>query len=151
MNRPMSARQRTRFEFMRPFTTRVFNRFSRLFVRWLPGFAIIRYRGRKSGKAYRTPMNVFRDGESYVFALTYGSDVQWVKNVLAAGEAELEVRRRVVRLVEPALFIDPTRHLMPQPVRFFLGFARVTEFLRMRPASSAASSPRAGDSTPATR
>ncbi len=97
-------------------------------------FAIIRYRGRKSGKVYRTPMNVFRDGEDYLFALTYGSDVQWVKNVLAAGEADLEQRNTTVHLVEPELFVDPTRHLMPQPVRTVLGFARVSEFLRMRPA-----------------
>ena len=75
------------------------------------------------------------------FALTHSSKVQWVKNVLAAGEAELEVRRRIVHLVEPELFTDPTRHLMPQPVRFFLGFARVTEFLRMRPAPGAGPSP----------
>ena len=39
------------------------------------------------------------------------------------------------------LFTDPTRHLMPQPVRFFLGLARVTEFLRMRPAPDAEPSP----------
>ena len=125
---------RTRFEFLLPFTTKVFNRFSRLFVKWLPGFAIIRYRGRASGKRYRTPMNVFRDGQSYVFALTYGSGVQWVKNVLAAGKAEIEVRNKVIALERPELFRDPTRHLMPQPVRSFLGFARVTEFLRMWPA-----------------
>ena len=113
----MTPRPRTRFEFLLPFTTRVFNRFSRLFVKWLPMFAIIRYRGRKSGKTYRTPMNVFRDGQDYLFALTYGSDVQWVKNVLAAGEADLEMRNTTVHLVDPELFADPTRHLMPQPVR----------------------------------
>jgi deazaflavin-dependent oxidoreductase (nitroreductase family) len=129
---------RTRFRFMLPFTTHVFNRFSRRFVRWLPWFAIITYRGRKTGKTYRTPMNVFRDGESYVFALTYGSDVQWVKNVLAAGEADLQIRNRTIHLVDPEMFVDPTRHLMPLPVRIVLGFARVTEFLRMRPSTERA-------------
>ena len=136
VRREPSAIPRTRFEFLLPFTTKVFNRFSRLFVKWLPGFAIIRYRGRTSGKPYRTPMNVFRDGQSYVFALTYGSRVQWVKNVLAAGTAEIEIRTKVIPLERPELFRDPTRRLMPQPVRFFLGFARVTEFLRMWPAAT---------------
>jgi deazaflavin-dependent oxidoreductase (nitroreductase family) len=126
----------TRFRILLPFTIHVFNRFSRHFVHWLPYFAIIGYRGRKSGKWYRTPMNVFRDGESYVFALTYGSDVQWVQNVLAAGEADLQIRNKRVHLVEPELFVDPTRHLMPLVVRIVLGFARVSEFLRMRPAPS---------------
>lgn len=119
---------------IRPFTTHVFNRISRPIARWLPGFGILNYRGRTSGKQYRIPMNVFRDGDRWVFALTYGSDVQWVKNVLASGEAVLEVRSRRIRLVEPQLFVDPERRLMPQPVRFFLGVMRVSEFLRMRPA-----------------
>jgi deazaflavin-dependent oxidoreductase (nitroreductase family) len=119
---------------IRPFTTHVFNPVSRLFVRWLPGFGILGYRGRKSGKAYRTPMNVFRHGDAWVFALTYGSDVQWVKNVIAAGEATLEIRRRRIRLVDPELFVDPQRRLMPLGVRQVLGLMRVSEFMRMRPA-----------------
>ena len=89
-------RPRTRFRVLRPFMTRVSNRFSRHFVRWLPGFAIISYRCRESGKTYRTPMNVFRDGDTYIFALTYGSDVQWVQNVVAAREADLQVRNKTI-------------------------------------------------------
>ena len=123
----------TRFRFLLPFTIHVFNRFTRHFVHWLPYFAIIGYRGRTSGRWYRTPMNVFRDGDDYVFALTYGSGVQWVQNVLAAGVADLQIRNRTIRLTEPELFVDPTRHLMPLPVRVVLGLAHVTEFLRMRP------------------
>ena len=119
---------------IRPFTTHLFNPISRRFARWLPGFGILAYRGRVSGKAYRTPLNVFRHGDDWVVALTYGSDVQWVKNVLAAGEATLEIRRRKIRIVEPELIVDPERRLMPFPVRQFLGLMRVCEFLRMRPA-----------------
>jgi deazaflavin-dependent oxidoreductase (nitroreductase family) len=114
----------------------VFNRVSRRFAGRLPGFGILVYRGRTSGKPYRTPMNVFRDGDSYVLALTYGSDVQWVKNVLAAGGCDLLTRGRTVHLVEPELFVDPRRRQMPQPVRFFLGLMRVTEFMRLRIAPS---------------
>ena len=131
-----SRRPPTRFQFLRPFTTRFFNPISRRFVHWLPYFAIISYRGRKSGKTYHTPMNVFRDGDEYVFALTYGSDVEWVKNVLAAGEAELRIRNTTIPLTDPEMFVDPTRHLMPLPVRIMLGLTRVSEFLRMRPATA---------------
>lgn len=121
---------------MRPFATHVLNRFTRLFVHRLPGFAIISHRGRRSGTTYRTPMNVFRHGETYVFALTYGSDVHWVKNVMASGEADLRIGDRTIHLTEPELLVDPSRRLMPQPVRFFLGLIRVSEFLRMRAARS---------------
>jgi deazaflavin-dependent oxidoreductase (nitroreductase family) len=124
--------RRTRLQFMRPFTIRFVNPVTRLVAGWLPGFGILRYRGRTSGKAYRTPMNVFRRGDHYVFALTYGADVQWVKNVLAAGELDLRTVGRDVHLVEPELFTDPARREMPFPVRQFLGFMHVTKFLRMR-------------------
>ncbi len=119
---------------MRPFTTRVINPLMRRFAHHLPGFAIISYRGRTSGQKYHTPMNVFRVGDTFVFALTYGSDVQWVNNVLAAGEADVRIGDRTIHLVHPEVFGDPDRRLMPLPVRIFLGLLRVTEFLRMRPA-----------------
>jgi deazaflavin-dependent oxidoreductase (nitroreductase family) len=128
----------TRMQFLRPFTTRFFNPISRLVVGWLPGFGLLIYRGRKSGREYRTPMNVFRRGDSYVFALTYGSGVQWVQNVLAAGECSVRRVGRDIRLVEPELLVDPERRLMPIPIRQFLGLMRVTEFLRMRIAGRAA-------------
>ena len=38
----------------------------------------------------------------------------------------------MVRLTDPRLFVDPGRRSMPQPVRFFLGLMRVTEFMRLR-------------------
>ena len=122
-----------RTRFILPFTTHIVNRFTRLFVHRLPGFAIISHRGRKSGVIHRTPMNVFRDGDDYLFALTYGSDVQWVKNVMAAREADLRIGDKTIHLTDPELFVDPKRRLMPLPVRFMLGVMRVSEFLRMRP------------------
>jgi deazaflavin-dependent oxidoreductase (nitroreductase family) len=137
--------------FMRPFTTGILNRFTRLFVHRLPGFAIISHRGRKSGQIHRTPMNVFRDGDAYLFALTYGSDVQWVKNVLAAGEADLRIGDATIHLTHPELFVDPKRRRMPQPVRTMLGLMRVSEFLRMRPAAPGSDAISNGDPRPLRR
>jgi deazaflavin-dependent oxidoreductase (nitroreductase family) len=132
----------TRLRSLRPYTTRFFNPISRLFIYRLPGFAIISYTGRKSGKTFRTPMNAFRRGESYIFALTYGPDVQWVRNVLASGVADLQVGSRHIGLSDPVLFEDPTRHVMPLPVRFVLGVMRVNWFLRM------STSPRHAEAVP---
>jgi hypothetical protein len=73
-----------------------------------------------------------RRGDQYVFALTYGADVDWVKNILAAGGCEMRTRGRDMTLVEPELFVDPKLRLMPLPVRLIGRFNRVTEFLRMR-------------------
>jgi deazaflavin-dependent oxidoreductase (nitroreductase family) len=130
---------------IRPFTTRVVNPFTRLFVAWLPWFGVLRYRGRRSGKAYRIPMNVFPHGERYVFALTYGSQVQWVKNVLAAGEAEVEKRGRRTHLAHPRVFVDRRQSQVPLPIRLILRLMRVQEFLEMTASTRPAGAGSSGD------
>jgi len=102
----------------------------------LPAFGLVTHRGRKTGRTYETPVNVFRRGDRYLFFLTYGSDVQWVKNILAAGECTLRTRGRDVRLVVPELIADPKLRLAPPFVRFVeQHLAGVTEVLRMRAAA----------------
>jgi deazaflavin-dependent oxidoreductase (nitroreductase family) len=122
----------TRMSRLRPITTRLFNPLARRFAGRLPWFGILTYRGRTSGRTYHTPLNVFRRGDSFVFALTYGGDTQWVRNVVAAGSCTLRTGGRDIRLVDPEMFRDPTRRLMPVPVRVILGLNDVSEFLRMR-------------------
>jgi deazaflavin-dependent oxidoreductase (nitroreductase family) len=125
---------RTRITFLRGFTRRFGNPMTKLVAGRLPWFCILRYRGRKSDRPYRTPMNVFRRDDSWVFALTYGSEVQWVKNVLHAGSCEIETRGRVIALTRPQLVVDPSRRQVPRVVAIFLGLIGVTEFLRMEEA-----------------
>lgn len=129
----------TRFHGLRPVANRFLNPVTRRFAEWLPGFAIITYRGRKTGRVYHLPINIFwRDGAWVVF-LTYGSGVQWVQNVLAQGGCAMRKRGREVRLVDPELIVDPARTLVPRPVRFVGRIGRVTEFLRLHPAPDAGS------------
>src|SRR3954466_9758855 len=85
-----------------------------------PGFAIVTHVGRRSGRTYRTPVNVFREDGRYVFALTYGADSDWVRNVVAAGGCEIETRRQRVALVDPQRFTDEGRRVVPAPVRWIL-------------------------------
>lgn len=123
-----------RLRIIRRFTTRFVNPIARRFVGRLPGFAILTHVGRRSGRVYDTPMGVFHVAGDYVFALTYGPDVHWVQNVLAAGRLEIRERGRTVELRDPELVSDPRASLMPTPVRQTLRLMRVSDFLRMRPA-----------------
>jgi deazaflavin-dependent oxidoreductase (nitroreductase family) len=116
------------------FNSHVTNRVSRPLAGHLPGFAVVTHVGRRSGRAYQTPVNMFRDGEQYVFALTYGADSQWVKNVMAAGGCEVRSHSRTVRLCEPRIFTDPDHRLVPGPVRVALRILDVDDFMSMRPA-----------------
>src|SRR5258708_38499831 len=85
------------------------NRISKRIAPQLPGFGVVVHRGRRSGRRYETPVNVFPAAEGYVLALTYGPDTDWVKNVLAAGGCELRTRGRTIRLTSPRLFRDEAR------------------------------------------
>jgi F420H(2)-dependent quinone reductase len=67
------------------------NRITSRFAARLPGFGILTHVGRKSGKVYRTPVNVFRAPEGFLIALTYGRESEWVRNVIAAGGASLRL------------------------------------------------------------
>jgi deazaflavin-dependent oxidoreductase (nitroreductase family) len=98
----------------------------------LPGFGIVTHVGRRSGRTYRTPVNVFRHDDRYVIALTYGIDSQWVRNVRAAGECDVETRGRSIRLVEPEIAHDPERRLVPAPVRPILRLVHVSDFMVLR-------------------
>nr|WP_222854273.1 nitroreductase family deazaflavin-dependent oxidoreductase [Fodinicola acaciae] len=115
------------------FNKRGLNRVTGPLGPWLPGFAVVVHRGRKSGATYRTPVNYFRTSHGYVFALTYGSEADWVRNVLAAGGCQLHVRSRFIPLTAPRLYEDPARSDMPLVVRLILGRAKVTEFLELQP------------------
>ena len=70
-----------------------------------------------------------------MFALTYGPDVDWVRNVVAAGGCTMRTGGRTIRLVDPQLVHDPSGHLVPLPVRTFLRFMRVTDYLVTRVAT----------------
>jgi deazaflavin-dependent oxidoreductase (nitroreductase family) len=48
-------------------------------------FSLIRHVGRRSGRVYETPVILARVPEGFVAELTYGPDVDWYKNVTAAG------------------------------------------------------------------
>jgi deazaflavin-dependent oxidoreductase (nitroreductase family) len=110
----------------------VTNRVVGPFAARLPGFAIVTHVGRRSGREYSNPVNLFRTGDRYVIALTYGADTQWVRNVLAAGEARVLTRGRTIHLVEPEVVHDPSRSHVPAPVRPMLRAANVTDFMLLR-------------------
>jgi deazaflavin-dependent oxidoreductase (nitroreductase family) len=117
----------------RKVVNRYINPITRPVAKQLPSFAILTHRGRNTGRTYRTPINVFRRGTDCFFFLTYGSDVQWVKNVLAAGFCSIETRGRIVELVDPELITDPELRPAPPHVRFVeRRIAGVTQYLRMR-------------------
>ena len=95
-------------------------------------FAIIRHVGRKSGRTYETPVIVFPFDGGFVLALTYGKEVDWYRNVMAAGRCGLTWHRKeyTIERIEP-MELEAARPLLPQPFRATFGLVRTMPFARM--------------------
>jgi deazaflavin-dependent oxidoreductase (nitroreductase family) len=82
-----------------------------------PGFAVIKHRGRTSGKEFETIVTAYRTDGLVAIGLMHGK-TNWVKNVLAAGEADIHVARKDLHLVNPRVLpagtVDPTLPRIPQ-------------------------------------
>jgi deazaflavin-dependent oxidoreductase (nitroreductase family) len=87
------------------FNRHVTNPILRMWAGWLPGFAIIEHVGRRSGRPYRTPVNAFLttvNGKPGVaIPLAYGPNRDWLKNIEAAGGAQLRRRAKTFGIASP--------------------------------------------------
>jgi deazaflavin-dependent oxidoreductase (nitroreductase family) len=77
-----------------------FNPAVRPIARFLPGLSVIKHRGRTSGTPYETIVTAYRKGNVLAIALAHGK-TNWVKNVLAAGEADVHFIRKDVHITNP--------------------------------------------------
>jgi deazaflavin-dependent oxidoreductase (nitroreductase family) len=48
-------------------------------------FSLVRHVGRRSGRSYETPLILAEVPGGFVAELTYGPDVDWYRNIVAAG------------------------------------------------------------------
>ncbi|CPR07976.1 deazaflavin-dependent nitroreductase family protein [Mycobacterium bohemicum DSM 44277] len=106
------------------FQIKYLNRAIKPFARFMPGTATIKHRGRTSGTPYETIITPYRKGNTLAIALAHGK-TNWVKNVLAAGEADVQFGRdRVVHLTNtrilPAGYDGPDVESLPRMARMQL-------------------------------
>jgi deazaflavin-dependent oxidoreductase (nitroreductase family) len=113
------------------FNRAVTNRVTQHFAGRARSFGIVIHRGRKSGRVYRTPVNVFAVPDGLVIALTYGRESEWVKNVLAAGGCTLETQGRQYQLWSPVIVHDPSHRRIMLPLRLLPIIGGVTDYLRL--------------------
>ncbi|MGE5693982.1 MAG: nitroreductase family deazaflavin-dependent oxidoreductase [Candidatus Sericytochromatia bacterium] len=68
---------------------------------WYAG--VIRHTGRRSGKQYATPVVADPVAGGFVVPLPYGTGVDWLRNVLAADRATLQVHGRTYQVAHPMI------------------------------------------------
>jgi deazaflavin-dependent oxidoreductase (nitroreductase family) len=83
--------------------------------------AVIRHIGRKSGKQYSTPVGAERVQDGFIIPLGYGTQVDWLQNVLAAGRATLSANGETHEVTEPEVIDAATAlpRLSPKQRRTF--------------------------------
>jgi deazaflavin-dependent oxidoreductase (nitroreductase family) len=113
-------------------------------VAWLvPGMAVIHHVGRKSGRAYRTPVMAYRSARGFVVPMTYGRDVDWGRNILKAGGCDLVHCGRRYTLVSPRIVDGDTAYPhLPIGVRSALRSAKLPGFVLLDRQPSPRSKPR---------
>jgi deazaflavin-dependent oxidoreductase (nitroreductase family) len=96
-------------------------------------FSLIRHVGRRSGRTYETPVILAKVPEGFVTELTYGEDVNWFRNIEAAGCCVVVYGGKEYRIdaIEPC---DPTtaRAAFPTFRRAILTATRRKNFRLLR-------------------
>jgi deazaflavin-dependent oxidoreductase (nitroreductase family) len=109
----------------------VANPLFRLIAGRVPPMMIIEHRGRTSGKTHRTPVMGWIANHELNIALTYGSDVDWVKNLQTAGGGQVVARGRTLTIGPPTLGVGLDQvPAIPAFIRRFLKLPVVDEYLR---------------------
>ncbi|BAX92960.1 nitroreductase family deazaflavin-dependent oxidoreductase [Mycobacterium shigaense] len=95
--------------------------------------SVVEHTGRRSSKPYATPVVTEQTGDGFVIPLPYGTNVDWLRNVLAAGRATIRAHGRTYQVVQPEI-ISPDAaapQLRPGRRRTF-DLAGVKHYLRVK-------------------
>ena len=100
--------------------------------RWNPIFSVVEHRGRKTGRRFATPIAARRVADGFVIALAFGVQVDWYRNLMAAGGGTLRWRGRAYPVTEPQTIDASTALAAFLPVqRAALRAAGVDGFVRV--------------------
>ena len=76
--------------------------------------ALLHHVGRRSGKGYVTPLTAHRSEDTIIVGLPYGTGVDWLRNLQAAGQGVVELDGRSVTVDEPEVVpVDRVMALLP--------------------------------------
>lgn len=79
--------------------------------------ALLHHVGRRSGKTYVTPLTAHRSEDTIVVGLPYGTGVDWLRNLQAAGQGVVELEGRSFAVDEPEVVpVDRVVELLPPSV-----------------------------------
>jgi deazaflavin-dependent oxidoreductase (nitroreductase family) len=98
----------------------------------MSGMGLIVHLGRRSGREYRTPVQVFQARDGFIVALTYGVDTDWLRNIQAAGGGLLRTRGLTFQVSEPRVYHDEERTGIRLAERQMLRLLDVADFVHLK-------------------
>jgi deazaflavin-dependent oxidoreductase (nitroreductase family) len=127
----MAEKQPARPRHVPPFVT-IFNRLVRSFAgRHL--YALLRHRGRRSGKSFETPVMAWRTAGGILVPLAWGSETDWYRNLTAANGCEVQISGQWHRCAAPALLQrEQALSYLPALTRAIARLVPVPQFVLLR-------------------
>lgn len=99
---------------------------------WNPIFAVVEHRGRRSGRTFAAPVAARRVEGGFVVALAFGEQVDWHKNLLAAGRGIISWRGRAYPVGTPERIEAGEGRKAFNPIqRFAVRVAGIDGFVRI--------------------
>jgi deazaflavin-dependent oxidoreductase (nitroreductase family) len=77
-------------------------------------WGLLEHVGRTTGSVHRTPVTPRVHGTTMMIPLPYGTDVQWVRNVQAAGHCRVQLHETIFELDEPAIIMAEQNPSLPR-------------------------------------
>ncbi len=101
--------------------------------------AAVHHVGRRSGTPYTTPVIAHRSAAEVFVPLPYGTDVDWLRNLLAAGAGVIDLDGSTLDVYRPAVVaIGEVVELLPLSMRRIVRMNGAREAVRLRVAHVAA-------------
>ncbi len=100
-------------------------------------YGVVRHVGRRSHRAYATPVWAGALGDDFVIALVLGTETDWFRNTQAAGQCTLQLHGVSYTLTEPEVVDRATAlRAFPAWIRMVARLLGLRYFLKMRRGSA---------------
>lgn len=119
---------------IRYFNKYIFNHLTLVFAGSRVGpFSKLIHKGRKSGKIYKTPVVATFVDDKIIIPLSYGDQVDWLRNILATEQCEIVYRRVRMMAEQPkVLSSKEVFAIIPEKRRQFFERFKLEKFLYMQ-------------------
>lgn len=101
--------------------------------RWFPLWAILGHVGRRSGRAYETPVVARPAPDGFLIPLPFGPSTQWAQNLLAAGRGHLRHAGRSFAIDRPEIIdLETADAHLPVLIRMASRRFGIRHYVRVR-------------------